>query len=108
MTAVKLPRRLAEREPERSDPPSEADWLRRAIRHCEHWGVGWLLDGDLWPAGASRSAAVARSEHLRERGENRTLFGPYAGWLPEHLRRVPLAELRRRLEALEAKAREPA
>ena len=94
MTAVKLPRRLPERERERSDTPSEADWLRRAIRCCEHWGRG----------DAQEAGFRAYCERLRSDYELEVECG--ARWLPEHLRSIALGELRLRLEALEAKARE--
>ena len=100
MTAVKLPRRLAEREPERSDPPIEADWLRRAIRHCEHWGFDLLLiDGA--PRDSVTNASL-RAFSVRPEGQDE--IRDTAHWLPEHLRCIALGELRSRLEALETTA----
>ena len=89
MTAVQLPRRLPDREPERSDPPSEADWLRRAIRCCEHWGRG------------DAQEACLRAYSERSRAGYELDFEDAARWLPEHLRNITLGELRLRLEALE-------
>ena len=101
MTAVQLPRRLPDREPERSDPPSEADWLRRAIRHCKHWGFGLLC-----PTRAPRDCvANASLRAFLVRPDGQDGISATANWLPQRLHHVPLGELRRRLEALEAKAR---
>ena len=102
MTAVKLPRRLPEHGPERSDPPSEKDWLRRAIRCCERWGFGLLLiDGA--PRDCVANASL-RAFLVRPDGQDE--ISDTANWLPQRLHHVPLGELRRRLEALESKARE--
>ena len=100
MTAVKLPRRLPEREPERSDPPSEVDWLRRAIRCCERWSVTYECD--------TVEACCIAYRSRENAGHDPRWIDVLAHWLPEHLGHVPLGELRRRLEALEAKDREVA
>jgi hypothetical protein len=95
---VKLPRRLHDREPDRNDPPSEADWLRRAIHHCEYHSS---IDEES-PYDASLNAYARRDDLVpHERFDVDGRDNHMAGWLPEHLRRVPLAELRTLLAALD-------
>lgn len=105
---VKLPRRLPDREPVRSDPPSEREWLQRAIRHIEHWGPveAWVetIEGDT-AAGASVLAS-----RRREAGEALPLDATrddFAGWLRLDLRRIPIDELRTRLDALDTQQDNP-
>lgn len=96
---VKLPRRLPDREPVRS---GEARDIARAIRCCETHGGSTPRESS---SIASRRKPIPIDEHgglvsdWTPWPEERL---PLAWWLPEHLRGVPLAELRRMLAALEA------
>ena len=91
---VRLPRRLPDRAHVYSDSPTEEDWLRRAIRCIERAGVKNRPTHRLH---AAFSSSIARKSRGRPgyRLVDRDI--DWAGWLPEHMRRVPLHELRERL-----------
>lgn len=85
---------------------TEAEWLRRAIRHCEFWG-------EPCPGAASSRAHGVRVElgytmrlttvWLRKRvGDEED--DTAAPWLPVHLRVIHVVQLRARLAALEREA----
>jgi len=98
---VKLPRRLPDASPrlDLQEPPAdplerEAYWLRRAIRHCERWGLGYPAIASA--AGPSRAMVpvVAIDERVL----------PWAAWLPSRFRFVRLTHARSRLAELEGGA----
>lgn len=70
----------------------EAAWLRRAIRHCEFWGINEPSTASLY-AWRSRVTRVGRVNRLAQ---------PPAGWLPAHIRYMGVSALRDRLRELEA------
>ena len=67
---------------------TEAEWLRRAIRHCEFWGRNDAIE-----ASFRASATLGTLEDK-----------PAAKWLPKLLRGIPVHALRSRLAALESEA----
>lgn len=91
---------------------TEAEWLRRAIRHCEWWRMPTPATASFMCRAVHRSKRRLRTStweiHRLDAGEREAAEqdgdAPIAGWLPFRFREVELPELRSRLAALESEA----